>query len=206
MAQNSTTDSYGSGSAVLETLMQQRVFVGNMQRFSVVEIGTRTNAREVIADVMAKGDLTPEEARSGDWMLFEIANDFGMGECGLVEFPRCMTDLVLVFREANTRVWDCDGGLQFMEFGDAYELFHAQADKSSFSASCQRMSAVLWKDMLLKTGIQAIPKSSPTFGGYVEWEHKRGRWTKRWLELREHGLWLSKRQGVSLILRALNLS
>jgi hypothetical protein len=60
--------------------------------------------------------------------------------------------------------------------------------------------------MLLKTVIQAIPKSSPTFGGYVEWEHKKGRWTKRWLELREHGLWLSKRQGVSLILRALNLS
>jgi hypothetical protein len=104
MAQDSTTDSYGSASAVPETLMQQRVFVGNMQRFSVVEIGTRTNAREVIADVMAKGDLTLEEARSGDWMLFEIANDFGMGECGLVEFPRCMTDLFWSFREANTRV------------------------------------------------------------------------------------------------------
>jgi hypothetical protein len=96
MSQDSNMDSYGSGSAVpghSETLMQQRVFVGNMQRFSVVEIGARTNAREVIADVMAKGDLTSEEARSGDWMLFEIANDFGMGECGSVEFPRCTTDL-----------------------------------------------------------------------------------------------------------------
>jgi hypothetical protein len=60
--------------------MQQRVFIGNMQRFSVVEIGARTNAREVIAEVISRGDLTPEEARSGDWMLFEIANDFGMGE------------------------------------------------------------------------------------------------------------------------------
>ena len=61
------------------------------------------------------------------------------------------------------------------------------------------MSAVFWEGMLLMIAIQAIPKSSPTFGGYVEWEHKRGRWTKRWLELREHGLWLSKRQGVSLM-------
>lgn len=60
--------------------MQQRIFVGNMQRFSVVEIGARTNAREVISDVVAKGDLSPEEAKSGDWMLFEISNDFGMGE------------------------------------------------------------------------------------------------------------------------------
>ena len=96
MPQEFTTDSYGSASAVpahLETLMQQRVFVGNMQRFSVVEIGARTNAREVIADVVAKGDLTPEEARSGDWMLFEIANDFGMGEWDSVGFPRCTADL-----------------------------------------------------------------------------------------------------------------
>jgi hypothetical protein len=33
-----------------------------------------------------------------------------------------------------------------MELGDAYELFHAQADESSFSARRQCMSAVLWKE------------------------------------------------------------
>lgn len=83
VSQESGKDSYGSGAVISvhsETLMQQRVFIGNMQRFSVVEIGARTNAREVIAEVISRGDLTPEEARSGDWMLFEIANDFGMGE------------------------------------------------------------------------------------------------------------------------------
>lgn len=30
----------------------------------------------------------------------------------------------------------------------------------------------------------------------MEWEHKRSKWTKRWLELREHCLWISKKQGA----------
>lgn len=43
---------------------------------------------------------------------------------------------------------------------------------------------------------QAIPSSSPICRGFVQWEHKRGKWQKRWLELREHSLWLSKRDNV----------
>ncbi|KAF8073883.1 hypothetical protein FPV67DRAFT_1738693 [Lyophyllum atratum] len=39
----------------------------------------------------------------------------------------------------------------------------------------------------------AMPSVSPTHAGYVEWESKRGKWNKRWLQLREHSLWLSKR-------------
>ena len=76
-------ENYGSGLGMQthpETLMQQRIFIGNMQRFAVVEIGSRTNTREVLADVIAAGNLSPEEVGSGEWMLFEIANDFGMGE------------------------------------------------------------------------------------------------------------------------------
>src|SRR5690242_8922005 len=43
---------------------------------------------------------------------------------------------------------------------------------------------------------QAIPSSSPIHAGYVEWESKRGKWSKRWLQLREHSLWISKRDNV----------
>jgi len=39
----------------------------------------------------------------------------------------------------------------------------------------------------------ALPSASPTFSGYVEWESKRGKWNKRWMHLREHSLWLAKR-------------
>lgn len=44
----------------------------------------------------------------------------------------------------------------------------------------------------------AIPSWSPTHGGYVYWEAKRGKWSKRWLELREHSLYLGKKESVSV--------
>ena len=43
---------------------------------------------------------------------------------------------------------------------------------------------------------KAIPPSSPMCSGYVQWEYKRGKWQKRWMELREHSIWLSKRDNV----------
>ena len=42
-----------------------------------------------------------------------------------------------------------------------------------------------------------MPSSSPVFSTYVEWESKPRKWSKRWLELREQGLWLSKKDSVS---------
>jgi len=41
--------------------------------------------------------------------------------------------------------------------------------------------------------LSAIPSCSPVFSTYVEWESKPRKWSKRWLELREQGLWLSKK-------------
>ena len=57
----------------------QRVYVGDMQRFSTVEIGHSTKARDVVAMIDERGEL-PREAKAGGWMLFELSNDFGMGE------------------------------------------------------------------------------------------------------------------------------
>jgi hypothetical protein len=44
-----------------------------------------------------------------------------------------------------------------------------------------------------------MPSASPLFSGYVEWEAKRGKWSKRWLQLREHSLYLSKRDNVRAV-------
>ena len=46
--------------------------------------------------------------------------------------------------------------------------------------------------------LKAIPSSSPTHSGYVEWEAKRGKWNKRFMQLREHSIWISKRDTVSI--------
>ena len=42
--------------------------------------------------------------------------------------------------------------------------------------------------------LQALPSTSPRYQGYLEYEAKRGKWSKRWMELRDNGLWLSKRE------------
>lgn len=44
---------------------------------------------------------------------------------------------------------------------------------------------------------RAVPSSSPICHGQVQHEYKRGKWQKRYLELREHGLWLAKKDTVS---------
>ena len=56
-------------------VVQQRIFVGDMQRFNMVEITPATNAGDVIDTVVRQGKLdTPES-----WMVFEMAQDYGMG-------------------------------------------------------------------------------------------------------------------------------
>ncbi|KAG8812545.1 hypothetical protein FRC17_001982 [Serendipita sp. 399] len=150
----------GAGAGAMGGMQQQRVFIGDMQRFSVVEIGPRTNARDVLREIVQKGDLRVEEVESGDWMLFEVSNDFGM--------ERPIREYEIVMEIYNS--WNSDTRVNY------------------FMAKRTPLTPYLAAD--------AIPKTSPTFGGYVEWEHKRGKWTKRWLELREHALWLSKRQGA----------
>ena len=56
----------------------QRVFVGNLQQFNMVEIGATTTAGDVISLVEAGGALVGW-AGSGGWMVWEIAQDFGLG-------------------------------------------------------------------------------------------------------------------------------
>ncbi|KAG8214636.1 hypothetical protein J3R82DRAFT_9714 [Butyriboletus roseoflavus] len=55
-------------------VVQQRIFIGDMQRFNMVEITPATNAGDVIDTVASQGMLD----RSGSWMLFEMAQDYGM--------------------------------------------------------------------------------------------------------------------------------
>ncbi|CAO1618616.1 unnamed protein product [Sympodiomycopsis kandeliae] len=40
--------------------------------------------------------------------------------------------------------------------------------------------------------LRAVPSASPTLAGYVYVQDGRGKWTKRWLELRDHGLYHAK--------------
>ncbi|KAF9221594.1 hypothetical protein BS17DRAFT_785021 [Gyrodon lividus] len=134
-------------------VVQQRIFIGDMQRFNMVEITPATNAGDVIDVLASQGVLD----KSGSWMLFELAQDYGM--------ERPIRDYELLIDVSAS--WNKD------------QLLNAFVIKSTPLARILSRSAV--------------PTSSPTYRGWVEWESKRGKWSKRWMELREHGLWLSKR-------------
>ena len=54
------------------------MFIGNMQRFNMVEIGASTTAGDVIEMIEAEGSFK-DFVGSGGWMVFEVAQDFGMG-------------------------------------------------------------------------------------------------------------------------------
>lgn len=135
------------------SVIQQRIFIGDMQRFNTVEITSNTTAGDVVKLMASQGILD----KSGSWMLFELAQDYGM------ERPVRAYELLLDVSAS----WDKD------------KLLNAFVIKPTPMARLLSPSA--------------IPSCSPTHRGWVEWESKRGKWSKRWMELREHGLWLSKR-------------
>jgi hypothetical protein len=59
---------------------QQRVFIVDLQRFNTLMMSPTTTAKEVIDALEAQGQLA-NWAGVGGWMLFEVSQDFGMGEC-----------------------------------------------------------------------------------------------------------------------------
>jgi hypothetical protein len=56
----------------------QRVFIGDKERFNVVEIGSSTSAQDVLDTVARQGSLNSLSG-TGGFMVFEIAQDCGMG-------------------------------------------------------------------------------------------------------------------------------
>ena len=61
-------------------MTQQRIFIEDKQRYQMVEISPSTNAGEVVEMVDSQASLNKLGAGVGGWMLWEVAQDFGMGE------------------------------------------------------------------------------------------------------------------------------
>lgn len=145
-----------ASSSPTAVVTQQRIFVGDMQRFNMVEITATTNAGNVIEMIEAQGSLRGS-AGNGGWMLWEVAQDFGM------ERPIRSFELL----------------------SDVQASWNKDKMMNTFVVRLTPFAKPL--------SLAAMPTSSPTHSGYVEWESKRGKWSKRWMQLREHCLWLSKR-------------
>jgi hypothetical protein len=61
------------------TKQQQRIFIGDMQRYNVVEIEDTTSAGDVVEVLESRGSLKGLIG-SGEWMVWEVVSDFGLGE------------------------------------------------------------------------------------------------------------------------------
>jgi hypothetical protein len=73
---------------VRQVSWQQRIFVVDLQRFNTLTISPSTTAKEVIDALEGRGQLA-NWAGVGGWMLFEVSQDFGMGE----PYSTLVTDL-----------------------------------------------------------------------------------------------------------------
>jgi hypothetical protein len=77
--------------------MPQRIFIENKQRFNMVEISPSTNAGEVVQMIETQAALEKLGAGSGGWMLWEVAQDFGMGKCSFPpDFSNSCSSLCLI--------------------------------------------------------------------------------------------------------------
>lgn len=68
--------------AAADIAEEQRIFIETKQKYCKVKIGLKTRARDVLKTVAATGQLKgphSDERAIGGWMVYEVANDFGMG-------------------------------------------------------------------------------------------------------------------------------
>jgi hypothetical protein len=64
-------------------MYQQRVFVGSLQRYCQVELTSSSTAHDALQTLQDQGFL---DGSASGWMIFEICQDFGMGEFRSVFF------------------------------------------------------------------------------------------------------------------------
>ncbi|KAL0578169.1 hypothetical protein V5O48_003836 [Marasmius crinis-equi] len=157
--------SYAAPNTHLET-QQLRVYISTRQRFVVVEITSVTNAGDVIGMVKAKGGL-PD---------VQFGMDAGEGTQGV-----------------GWVVWElnADMGLErpirpFEQLGEVQTSWSKEKTENAFMIKWTPG----WEKTLRR---EVIPPAAPTYSGYLEYEVRRGKWNKRWLVLKDHCLYISKR-------------
>ena len=61
----------------VSTAYQQRIFVGTLQRYCQVELTSHSTAHDALEMLQNQGYL---DGSATGWMIFELCQDFGMGE------------------------------------------------------------------------------------------------------------------------------
>ncbi|KAG7088122.1 hypothetical protein E1B28_012147 [Marasmius oreades] len=146
---------------------QLRVYISTRQRFVMVEIMSVTNAGNVVGMVRAKGGLP--DVQSG----LDISSEVRVG--------------------GGWMVWEINADLgmerpirPFEQLVEVRGSWNKEKTENIFMLKWTPG----WEKILRR---EEIPPSAPTYSGYLEYEVRRGKWNKRWLVLRDHCLFISKR-------------
>ena len=111
---------------------QQKVFLGDMQRSTVVEVGVTTSAQDIIDVIESRGEIDTHGDGAKGWMLFELAQDFGMG----MFFSHNVTAHLLevsIRRTTDSVLRDPCRHQNFLEQGENFKLHFAQEDRFEFT-------------------------------------------------------------------------
>lgn len=68
----------GEIAIVTQFMWQQRIFIVNLQRYCQVELHSGSTAKDILEVLQNQGELG---GTATGWMVWELCQDFGMGEC-----------------------------------------------------------------------------------------------------------------------------
>ncbi|WFD45334.1 hypothetical protein MPSI1_004016 [Malassezia psittaci] len=131
-------------------LVTYRVFVLNVQRYTVVHIPEDAVVRQMLQAVITQMPLAPSKDPSQDWALVDVLSELG------IERP-------------------------LREYERIDHIVQARGNDSGFFL----VKVTEWSKLLR---IQDVPSFSAALGGWVSIQTEPRKWSKRWIELREHAL------------------
>ncbi|WFD01258.1 hypothetical protein MYAM1_004020 [Malassezia yamatoensis] len=139
-------------------LVTYRVFVLNVQRYTVVHLPEDAVVRQMLQAVITQMPLAPSKDPLQDWALVDVLSELGI-ERPLREYERI--DHIVQAR-GN------DAGFFLVKVSEWSSLLH----------------------------IQDLPSFSAALGGWVSIQTEPRKWSKRWIELREHALFTAMSESV----------
>ena len=174
------------------TAIRQVVYLESTQGSrKTIDLNANTTAEEVLQQIT--GGI-PSESFMGDWVLFEV-----FGEYFNMERPiRGFESLVTIMKG-----WGKDSAK------NAFVAKISPLDRLTKTEVSLpfRLLVLSTLDSELRTlRLQMIPRVSPMHGVYVQHETKRGKWSKRWIELRNGNVFLAKNDRVRDVFQYLRLS
>lgn len=142
-----------------------RVFVLNVQRYTVVQLPQDALVQQMLQAVVLQMNLAPVQDYANDWAVFDVLSDLSIG------------------------MYTADTERPLREYERVGDIVAARgADAGYFLVKVSE-----WAPLLRA---ENTPSCSAALGGWVSIQSEPRKWNRRWLELREHALFMASSESV----------